>query len=210
MKKLLFFFILFSFSFFSLAQNSFEKKFLAEIRKVESAKKRADIQQSQDFFKKYESFISKEKEKKKDWRVYYYTALSLVRGELISMRNDKVEANENNIQLARKYLMQVFVNNSDNVESNILLAQILLLNPNRSQINLERINELLLQAELKDKNNPRLAIVRGELALHQQDNQLAKNYFNSAIERFKTYDRISKQDPNWGKEDATYYLSLIK
>jgi len=205
---------------YTFAQSSYEKNLPTQIAKLESAKKTEDFQQSRDYFTKYVNYLSKGPEtKKEDWRAYYYTALSLVRGEINSQREGNTSNIDETSALAEKYIAGIFVKNPNNAEANILLSQIYLLkssnNPTDSAANLAKANEYLAKAESEDKNNPRIDVIKGEIALNSPiknggDKELAKTYFNSALVKFKTYSKKSNLDPNWGKEDTNYYLSILK
>ncbi|WP_336716802.1 hypothetical protein [Chryseobacterium mucoviscidosis] len=199
---------------YSFAQTSAEKGMETQIAKLESAKKSEDFQQSKDYFMKYVNTLSRGTEtKKEDWRAYYYTALSLVRAEISAKRQGTAQNIEETSGLAEKYLAGVFVKNPNNAEANILLAQIYLLksstNPADSAANLSKANEYLAKAASDDKNNPRIDIIKGEIALNS-DKETAKTYFNSALAKFKTYSKKSSLDPNWGRDDVNYYLSTLK
>lgn len=214
--------ILFSLSMcaLSFAQTSYEKSLATQITKLESAKKPEDFQQSKDYFMKYVNSLSRGTEtQKEDWRVYYYTALSLIRSDIASQQAGNMPNIEETSSLAEKYIAGIFVKNPDNAEANILLSQIYVLkslnNATGSPADLAKANEYLAKAESKDKNNPRIDVIKGEIALNSPvknggDKELAKTYFNSALAKFKTYRKKSNLDPNWGKEDANYYLSVIK
>jgi hypothetical protein len=220
MVKKLFIFLPLVVGTFGFAQSSNEKSLATQIAKLESAKKTEDFQQSKDYFMKSVYTLSKGTEtKKEDWRAYYYTALALVRGEINSQREGKTPNIDETSALAEKYIAGIFVKNPNNVEANILLSQIYLLkssnNPTGSAANLAKANEYLAKAESEDKNNPRIDIIKGEIALKspvkmEGDKELAKTYFNSALAKFKTYSKKSNLDPSWGKDDANYFLSILK
>lgn len=219
MVKKLFLFFSLAASACSFAQTSTEKSLATQIAKFESAKKSEDFQQSKDYFMQYVNTLARgAKTTKEDWRAYYYAALSMVRGEINAQRAGNMQNIDETSALAEKYLAGVFVKNPDNAEANILLAQISVLkslNNTDGAANLAKAKEYLAKAEAADKNNPRIQVVKGEIALNSPvknggDKELAKTYFNSAIAKFKTYSKKSGLDPNWGKEDAEYYLSTLK
>lgn len=199
---------------YGFAQTSAEKGLETQIAKLESAKKSEDFQQSKEYFMKYVNTLSRGTEtKKEDWRAYYYTALSLVRAEISAQRQGNTQNIDETSGLAEKYLSGVFVKNPNNAEANILLSQIYVLkasnNPADSAAHLAKANEYLAKAESEDKNNPRIDVIKGEIAFNS-NKELAKTYFNSALNKFKTYSKKSNLDPNWGKEDINYYLSILK
>ncbi|GAA5093057.1 hypothetical protein GCM10023210_22890 [Chryseobacterium ginsengisoli] len=196
---------------YSFAQSSYEKSLPTQIAKLESAKKSEDFQMSKDYFTTYVNSLSRGTEtKKEDWRAYYYSALSIIRGEMSSQQNGNAQNIDETSALAEKYIAGIFVKNPNNAEANILLSQIYLL-----KSDLAKANEYLAKAALQDKNNPRIDVIKGEIALNSPvknggDKELAKTYFNSALAKFKTYSKKSNLDPSWGKEDANYYLSILK
>ncbi|MFC3160334.1 hypothetical protein SAMN05443633_102354 [Chryseobacterium arachidis] len=218
-KKLFIFFSL-GMGVYSFAQTSYEKTLPAQITKLESAKKTGEFQQSTDYFTNYVYSLSRGTEtKKEDWRAYYYTALSLVRNEIISQREGNAPKIDETSALAEKYIAGIFVKNPNNAEANILLSQINLLkslnNPTGGAAYLAKAKEYLAKAEAEDKSNPRIDVIKGEIALNSPvknggDQELAKKYFNSALAKFKTYSKKSNLDPSWGKEDTNYYLSILK
>lgn len=220
MVKKLFIFFSLAVGAYSFAQSSYEKSLATQIAKLESAKKPEDIQQSKDYFIKYVDRLSKGTEtKKEDWRAYYYTALSLIRSEINSQREGNMQKIDEASALAEKYIAGIFVKNPNNAEANILLSQIFLLkslsHPTDSTAYLAKANEYLAKAESEDKNNPRIDVIKGEIALNSPvkdggDKELAKTYFNSALMKFKIYGKKSNLDPSWGKEDINYYLSILK
>ncbi len=219
MVKKLFLFFSLAASACSFAQTSTEKSLATQISKLESAKKSEDFQQSKDYFMQYVNTLARGTEtKKEDWRAYYYAALSMVRGEINAQRSGTIQNIDETSALAEKYLAGVFVKNPDNAEANILLSQIYVLkslNNTDSAANLAKAKEYLAKAEAADKKNPRIQLMKGEIALNSPvkdggDKELAKTYFTSALVGFKTYSKKSSLDPNWGKDDAEYYLSTLK
>jgi hypothetical protein len=220
MVKQLFIFFSLVLGAFSFAQTSYEKDLPTQIVKLESAKTPEDFQQSKEYFMKYVNYLSKGTgTKKEDWRAYYYTALSLIRGEINSQREGHMQNVDETSALAEKYIAGIFVKNPNNAEANILLSQIYVLkslkNSSDSATYLAKANEYLAKAESADKNNPRIDVIKGEIALNSPvknggNKELAKTHFNSALVKFKTYSKKSNLDPNWGKEDINYYFSILK
>jgi hypothetical protein len=209
-KKL---FLLFSFSLctLSFAQKFNEKEFSSQVAKLEVAKSSDDFQKSKDFFAKSTS------QNGTDWKTYYYTSLAIVRGELNLQRQNKTQGIDEVAALAQKYLNAVFVNDANNAEANILQAQIYVLksfkNDGESASNLKLAAESLKKAEQASSNNPRIDLVKGEIALNSPsknngDKVLAKSNFTSALTKFNTIKKTTNL--NWGKSDAEYYLSIIK
>ena len=120
---------------------------------------------------KYVNTLSRGTEtKKEDWRAYYYTALSLVRSEISAQRQGNTQNIDETSGLAEKYLSGVFVKNPNNAEANILLSQIYVLkasnNSADSAAHLAKANEYLAKAESEDKNNPRIDVIKGEIAFN--------------------------------------------
>jgi len=220
MIKQLFIFLSLATGAYGYAQTSTEKALAGQITKLESAEKPEDLQQSRDYFMKYVNTLSRGTEtKKEDWRAYYYAALSMVRGEINSMKAGNMQNIEETSALAEKYIGGIFVKNPNNVEANILLSQIYLLkslnNTSGSAANLAKANDYLAKAKAEDKNNPRIDLIQGEIALNSPsknagDKEVAKTHFNAALAKFKTYTKKSNLDPSWGREDANYYLSTLK
>lgn len=211
-KKLSFLFLI-GLGIFGYAQSNYEKDLATQIAQLESAKSLEDFQQSRDFFAKSTGTSGG------DWRSYYYTALSIVRSEMNSQRENRTQGIDEICALAQKNLNAVTFKQPDNAEANILMSQIYLLksfkNDAESASNLEKANAFLSKAATLDQNNPRIDIVKGEIALNspkknEGNKELAKKYFNSALTKFKSYTRKSKLDANWGKDDAIYYLSQLK
>lgn len=195
------------------SQSSYEKDLASKIAKLENAKSLEDFQSSKDDFAA--SIGSKEAE----WKSYYYAALSLVRGELLSQRENKTQGVNGITASAEKYLSPILAREANNAEISILISQIHLLKSFETTENkfaeLKKANEFLAKAELQDKNNPRIDIVKGEIALNSLsklngNKEVAKKHFNSALSKFKNYQRKSNLYPNWGKEDCEYYLSILK
>lgn len=208
-KKLSIVFSLFAVSF-AFSQTSLNKDFAEQISKVENAKHLEEFQQSKDFFAKTTGTLNA------DWRSYYFAALSLVRGELNSQKENKTQGISVITGSAEKYLSPILEKQKNNAEVLILLSQIHLLKSysSDSAINIQKANEYLNKATALDKNNPRIDIIKGEITLNSPsknggDKTLAKKYFNSALAKFKNYSKKSNLDPSWGQEDANYYLSIL-
>lgn len=208
MKKLLFFFILFSFSFFSLAQNTYEKNLYANITKLNSANSSASLQQLTGEFAKLSGT------KNVDWRVYYYAALSTVRSELLAQRQNKTQGIDIITAVAEKYLTPIRKEENTNSEINILFAQINYLKSLKQDSNknlyIEKAQEYLAKAESMDSGNPRIDLIKGQIALTAQNKTIAKEYFENALQKLRSYNTKSKLDPSWGKDDTQYHLSLLK
>jgi hypothetical protein len=195
------------------AQKFNEKEFSSQVAKLEVAKSSDDFQKSKDFFAQSTS------QNGTDWKTYYYTALAIVRGELNLQRQNKTQGIDDVSALAQKYLNAVFSKDANNTEANILQAQIYLLkslkNDHETSSNIKLAEDFLKKAQKGNANNPRIDLVKGELILNSPsknngDKALAKKSFTSALSKFNTYKNAASLDPNWGKIDAEYYLSVTK
>lgn len=207
MKKTLLSLTFFCLALFTNAQSIYEKNLSAGISTLNSATTSEDFQKATNAFAKIIGT------KEIDWLAYYYAALSVVKKEFFLQRQNLTSGIDHTTASAEKYLTPILKNKEKNSEINILLAQINYLkslkNDSNKETYLKTANEYLKHAESLDQNNPRIDLVKGQMALESRKDE-AKKYFNSAADKFTKYKTKPNAAPSWGIDDIQYYLTIIK
>lgn len=210
MKKI---FLLVLFSSFSItlnAQNALEKQMKNKVDIVNNATSPAEIQGlNNDFAKIIGSGTT-------DWRAYYYAALAMVRHEMMLQKTGKTQGIGLVSASAEKYLTPVLKKQADNPEINILLAEIQLLRAidSKNLSNIKAAENYLNKAEIKEKNNPRISFVRGEMIyflpeLNGKTKQDAAVFFLRANKDYSNFKKENNLSPDWGYAESKNFLKEL-
>ncbi len=212
MKKLLLTFSLVLVSLSSFAQSAYEKIMKEKIAKLETCKTPQDFEALSNDFKR---IADKENSK---WQPAYYNAFALIQQSRLLMRDNKVAEAEAPAEAALKLMSGIEKISGDNAEFHIINKMansiIMLKDPmTRYATNGMAAAKELEIAEKMDPNNPRISLLRGEdlyFTPEQFGGSKTKGMemIKKSLDQFAAYKSKSDLDPNWGKSEADYFMSL--
>ena len=213
MKKYLLSFVLVLMSLTSFAQSDYEKIMSEKIAKIETCKTAEDFQTLANDFQRIGSKESSQ------WLPTYYAAFSYIQKGRIMMRDGKMQDLDGVASQAEKHLsMAQNLAGADNAEIRLLKKMAyslrMMVNPQqRYMTDGMRANEELNIAQKLDPANPRIALIKAEdiyFTPEQFGGSKTKGLemFKEALAKFNAYKPKTTLDPNWGKGEAEYFLSL--
>ncbi|WP_292010545.1 hypothetical protein [Chryseobacterium sp.] len=215
MKKYLLGFALAFMSLTAFAQADYEKAMTEKIAKIETCKTAEDFQVLANDFHK----IAGQDETR--WLPFYYAAFANIQKGRVLMKEGKMEDLDFIAGQAQKYINAAqHAAPSDNAELHVLKKMAyslkMMVNP-QQRINTDgaKATEELKAAEKLDPANPRITLIKAEdmyFTPEQYGGSKIKGMelFRQAHEKFKKYTPKTSLDPNWGKAEAEYFLSLNK
>jgi hypothetical protein len=211
MKKIAITFCFIFLGLFSFAQNTTDKALSDNIKVLNSAKTAQDLQNVKN------KFTAQIKENS-DWKPAYYAALSVLKQADLGLRTKKTENVEALANEAFSYLEPILASNPNNSEIKVLMAfaHIIKMENNSSDFIVEKkkARELLYLEVNTDKNNPRFELMRAKLEYiilkNSKTDKNLKSSFQNAAAKLKSFTPKSENDPNWGFNDAQYYISILK
>lgn len=209
MKKILLT-LFFVFSIITFAQGNYEKQMLQNISQLNSAKSVEDFSIVKNNF----ASIAGKGKGNTNWQPYYYTALSYLKEGDFLFKNNQRELANDNIITALKYLKPILEKEKDNAEINILLgilyAYRMHISPNENTESIGKVVEQYIEkSEKLDPNNPRLSLLKADFKYFSSENKTeAVALYKETVKKFNSYKSKNKIDPNWGKSEAEYYISL--
>ncbi len=197
MKNVLFILFL-SLSFLYNAQISLDSKIKDKIGKLETSLTAKEFDSLKD------DFVLLTNEKKYGWVPAYYAAVSSYNEGYLWLKSKNTENIENSTLTALKYL-SVF-SDGKNVEAQILKGLIYALQvKSNSEVysakNIPLINDIIREAELKVKDNARLALLKAELISLMPENKGKSNVdlYYEVLKKYKSPVTKSNIDPTWGE-----------
>ncbi|AZB09382.1 hypothetical protein EG344_11395 [Chryseobacterium sp. G0162] len=213
MKKYLLSFALAFMSLTAFAQTDYEKIMTEKIAKIETCKTAEDFQTLANDFQRIGSKESSQ------WLPQYYAAFASIQKGRIMMRGGQVQDLDGVAAQAEKYLgMAQNLAGADNAEIHLLrkmaYSMRMMVNPQqRYMTDGARAGEELNIAEKLDPGNPRIALIKAEdtyFTPEQYGGSKTKGIeqFKAALAKFNAYKPKTSLDPNWGKSEAEYFLSL--
>lgn len=199
-------------SVITFAQASYEKIMTEKIAKIETCKSAEDFQNLANDFQRIG-----DKEKGK-WLPNYYTAFSYIQKGRVLMREEKMESLDMVADQAQKYVDAAESTEKNNSEIHLLQKMIfslkMMVNPQQRYMTygMQAANELK-KAEDFDPANPRVALIKAEdvyFTPEQYGGSKTKGLelFKVSLEKFSAYKPKTALDPNWGKSEAEYFLSM--
>lgn len=199
-------------SVITFAQASYEKIMTEKIAKIETCKSAEDFQNLANDFQRIG-----DKEKGK-WLPNYYTAFSYIQKGRVLMREEKMESLDMVADQAQKYVDVAESTEKNNSEIHLLQKMIfslkMMVNPQQRYMTygMQAANELK-KAEDFDPANPRVALIKAEdvyFTPEQYGGSKTKGLelFKVSLEKFSAYKPKTALDPNWGKSEAEYFLSM--
>lgn len=199
-------------SVITFAQASYEKIMTEKIAKIETCKSAEDFQNLANDFQRIG-----DKEKGK-WLPNYYTAFSYIQKGRVLMREEKMESLDEVADQAQKYVDAAESAEKNNSEIHLLQKMVfslkMMVNPQQRYMTygMQAANELK-KAEDFDPANPRVALIKAEdvyFTPEQYGGSKTKGLelFKASLEKFNAYKPKTALDPNWGKSEAEYFLSM--
>jgi len=212
MKKNLLSFALVCMSLLSFAQANYEKIMSEKIAKIGTSKTPEDFQRLANDFQR---IADKEQNK---WHPNYYTAFSYIQKGRALMREGKLQELDAVSDQAQKYIDAA--GNAEKGNSEIHLLQKMtyslkmMVNPQERYMTFGmKAQEELTTAEKLDPDNPRVILIKAEdtyFTPEQYGGSKAKGIeqFRLALEKFNSFKPKTALDPNWGKSEAEYFISM--
>lgn len=199
-------------SLITFAQAGYEKIMTEKIAKIETCKSAEDFQNLANDFQRIG-----DKEKGK-WLPNYYTAFSYIQKGRVLMREGKMESLDEVADQAQKYIDAAESAEKNNSEIHLLQKMVfslkMMVNPQQRYMTYgtQAANELK-KAEDFDPANPRVALIKAEdvyFTPEQYGGSKTKGLelFKASLEKFNAYKPKTTLDPNWGKSEAEYFLSM--
>lgn len=212
MKKLILSFALSLISLTAFAQTAYEKAMSEKIAKIEACKTTDDFQALANDFQR----IS-EKEKGK-WLPNYYSAFSHIQKGRVMMREGKMDQLDETADTAQKFVDLAMAADANNSEIYLLQKMIyslkMMVNPMERYMTFgTKAEETLKKTESLNPNNPRVTLIKAEdiyFTPEQYGGSKTKGMelFKSALEKFNSFKPKTALDPNWGKAEAEYFISM--
>lgn len=213
MKKYILSFALVLMSLTAFAQTDYEKIMTEKVAKIETCKTPEDFQTLSNDFQRIGSKESSQ------WLPPYYAAFSQIQKGRVMMRNGNMQDLDGVAAQAEKYLGTAqSLAGADNAEIHLLRKMAyslrMMVNPQqRFMTDGARASEELGRAEKLDPANPRIALIKAEdtyFTPEQYGGSKSKGIemFKDALAKFNAYKPKTALDPNWGRAEAEYFLSL--
>jgi hypothetical protein len=213
MKKYLLSFALACMSLTAFAQTDYEKIMTEKIAKIETCKTPEDFQTLANDFERIGSKESSQ------WLPPYYAAFSQIQKGRVMMRNGNMQELDGVASQAEKFLgLAQSLAGADNAEIHLLKKMAnslrMMVNPaQRFMTDGARASEELNIAEKLDAANPRIALIKGEdiyFTPEQYGGSKTKGLelFKEALVKYNNYKLKTALDPNWGRSEAEYFISL--
>lgn len=213
MKKYLLSFALAFMSLTAFAQADYEKIMAEKIAKTETCKTPEEFQTLANDFQR---IGSKESSK---WLPPYYAAFSQIQKGRLMMRNGNMQELDETAAQADNYLASAQnLAGADNAEIHLLRKMAaslrMMVNPaQRYMTDGAKATEEMGIAEKLDPSNPRIALIKAEdvyFTPEQYGGSKTKGMelFKEALAKFNAYKPKTALDPNWGKSEAEYFLSM--
>lgn len=195
----------------TFAQTAFEKAMTEKIGKIEQSKN------PEDFTALANDFARIGDKEKTQWLPYYYAALSTIQKGRNEMRTGNLSELDAIAAEAQKSLDKASELSKENAEILILQKMIhslkMMVDP-QSRFMSEGMlaADALSKAEKLDSENPRITLLKAEdtyFTPEQYGGSKTKGLelFQKSLDQFKVYQPKTALDPNWGKEEAEYFLA---
>ncbi|MGO4709823.1 hypothetical protein AB4Y90_12045 [Chryseobacterium sp. 2TAF14] len=211
MKKYILSFVLACMSLLSFAQANYEKIMTEKIAKIETCKTPDDFQVLANDFQR---IADKESTK---WLPNYYAAFSYIQKGRVLMREGKMQELDATADQAQKFVDAAESLEKENSEIHLLQKMIyslkMMVNPQERYMTFGmKAQEELTKAEKFNPNNPRVTLIKAEdiyFTPEQYGGSKTKGMelFKTALEKFNSFKPKTNLDPNWGKEEAEYFIN---
>ncbi|WP_209388758.1 hypothetical protein [Chryseobacterium sp. RR2-3-20] len=211
MKKIILSFALGCMSLVAYAQGNYEKVMTEKISKLEQSKS------SEDYLAVANDFQRIAEKEKGKWQPNYYAALSYIQKGRSEKQNGKTEALDEAADNAQKFVDAANAVEKDNSEIHLLQKMIyslkMMANPmERFRTFGSQAQQELKVAEKLDPTNPRVTLIKAEDTYFTPENfggskEKGMELFKMALEKYQSFKPKTSLDPNWGKEEAEYFIS---
>lgn len=218
MKKAILLFVMGSISLFTQAQSErFVKAMQNNIAAMDTARSAENYQDLAN------SFMRIAEAEKTQWLPYYYASLSYVMQGLMLSGGQMGTAGAITDPLADKAegllnkAMELEKENSEMYCVKKMISNLrMMADPmNRYQTEGAAAAEALQKAKALDPANPRTSILEAQDKFYTPEQfggskTEAKTLFEEALKKFESFKPVSAIHPNWGKNQAVYFLSQLK
>jgi hypothetical protein len=197
MKKILLIFCFFAAGFWASSQVFAEKALQQSVSQLNNVKTETEYDA---LFKKFSTVKTAEKR-----LAFYYAAVAQYLKSEMALKTPGGQPVADSNGLAGKFALGALNSQQDNAELDILLGLIYLqriaLNASSdTQKDLKTASEYISKAEASSPGNPRLSILKAEMAKRQGDKVGAEKLYQRALKDFDTYSSSNSLAPNWGKQ----------
>jgi len=201
MKKLLITSLFMLISLSAFAQSAYEKAMTDKISKIEECKT------PEEFTAVSNDFARIADKEKTQWLPYYYAAFAQIQKGRILMRDNKMADLDAVADEAQKFLEKAVELDPENAENYILSKMIhylkMMVNPmERYRSEGQLAAEALAKAEKIDPENTYFTPEQ-----FGGSKEKGMELFKKALSQYGTYQPKSALDPNWGKEEAEYFVN---
>jgi len=211
MKKLILTFSLSLLGFTAFAQTAYDKAMTEKIGKI------MDHKTPEEFTAMANDFDRIGTKESTQWLPYYYAAFATIQKGRLMMKTGKTAELDPVAAQADQYIAKAEALSPNNAEIYILKKITsglrMMVDPMSRYMQESPIAQgALAKAKELDPENPRITVLLAEDAYftpEQFGGSKTKGIelFNKSLEQFKLYKPKTALAPNWGKEEAEYFLS---
>lgn len=211
MKKLILTFSLSLLGFTAFAQTAYDKAMTEKIGKI------MDHKTPEEFTAMANDFDRIGTKENTQWLPYYYAAFATIQKGRLMMKTGKTAELDPVAAQADQYIAKAEALSPNNAEIYILKKITsglrMMVDPMSRYMQESPIAQgALAKAQELDPENPRITVLLAEDAYftpEQFGGSKTKGIelFNKSLEQFKLYKPKTALAPNWGKEEAEYFLS---
>jgi len=211
MKKLILTFSLSLLGFTAFAQTAYDKAMTEKIGKI------MDHKTPEEFTAMANDFDRIGTKENTQWLPYYYAAFATIQKGRLMMKTGKTADLDPVAAQADQYIAKAEALSPNNAEIYILKKITsglrMMVDPMSRYMQESPIAQgALAKAQELDPENPRITVLLAEDAYftpEQFGGSKTKGIelFNKSLEQFKLYKPKTALAPNWGKEEAEYFLS---
>lgn len=196
---------------FVFSQTAYEKAMTEKTTKLDQ------IKTADGFTALSNDFLRIGEKEKSQWLPYYYAAFAQIqKGRLMMQQNNLSELDAVAAE-AQKPLDKAMELNPENAENFILTKMIhslkMMVDPmTRYMTEGTLAAQALAKAEKLDPENPRITLLKAEDTYFTPEQfggskEKGLDLFKKALSQYETYQPKSALDPNWGKDEAQYFVS---
>ncbi|HAV03199.1 MAG TPA: hypothetical protein DCW95_08480 [Chryseobacterium sp.] len=192
-------------------QTTYEKAMTEKIAQMDEAKT------PEEFTAASHAFIRIAEKEKTQYLPYYYAALSTVARGRVMMRDNDFSTMDAITTEAQKQLDKAIELNKDDSELYVVQKMIhglrMLVNPQERYMTESKLGlQALAKAEQLSPENPRITLLRAEdmyftPAQFGGDKEKAVQLFQKALAQYDRFKPATPLHPNWGKEEAVYFIN---
>ncbi|RZJ39445.1 MAG: hypothetical protein EOO18_00520 [Chryseobacterium sp.] len=211
MKKLILTFSLSLLGFTAFAQTAYDKAMTEKIGKI------MDHKTPEEFTAMANDFDRIGTKESTQWLPYYYAAFATIQKGRLMMKTGKTADLDPVAAQADQYIAKAEALSPNNAEIYILKKITsglrMMVDPMSRYMQESPIAQnALAKAKELDPENPRITVLLAEDAYFTPEQfggskTKGAELFNKSLEQFKLYKPKTALAPNWGKEEAEYFLS---